>query len=44
MFNQFEKAVLQYDLNHITENQKQHILMGNGVKYFPSLFHYVKSS
>ena len=33
LFNLLAKAVLQYDPNHITEIQKQHILMGNGVKY-----------
>ena len=33
LFNLLAKAVLQYDPNHITDNQKQHILKGNGVKY-----------
>ena len=33
MITLLAKAVLQYDPNYITENQKQHILMGNGVKY-----------
>ena len=33
LFNLLAKAVLQYDPNHITEIQKQHILMGNDVKY-----------
>ena len=38
LFNLLAKAVLQYDPNHIMENQKQHILMGNGVKYCLSFF------
>ena len=38
LFNLLAKAMLQYDPNYNIENQKQHILMGNGVKYCLSFF------
>ena len=38
LFNLLAEAVFQYDPNQITENHKQHILMGNGVKYCLCLF------